>query len=425
MQAIASAFFFFGLFWFLASSQVLGQDVEIRIDDPNDQKINLGLIEWTPRRAQDPPLPIEIGKILAADLEFSGRAKIVEALAWGPSTRELFLSKEIYAFVQGEYIYDGQQARVKSILRDTETGDTILVRNYEADKRRLRQLAHAFADDIVQQLFGEKGVAQTKIVYITRQGNHKQVALIDYDGANVQLVTQGSYMHLFPCWLRDNQSLMYTSYKGNRPQLYTYNISNRSEQLFIESKFLNTGCHFNPIDGEITYTSSVKGNTEIFRVHESGSQNERLTFSRGLESDASWSPQGYEIVFTSNRSGAPQLYIMDRDGSNIRRLTYEGGYNASPSWSPRGDKIAFCSMNERRQMDIFTISPNGTQLRRLTQSSGSNESPSFSPDGRSLVFVSDRAGRKTLYRMREDGSKQEVLLPKGENVSPEWSHFSP
>lgn len=406
-------------------SHVFAQDVEIRIDDPSDAKINLGLIEWVPRRSTDPPLPIEIGKIIAADLEFSGRARMFEALAWDSAAKELFVKNEAYAFVQGEYQYDGKVARIKSLLRDTETGETVLTRNYEADNRKLRQLAHAFADDIVYQLFGERGVAQTKIVFVSKQAGIKQVTVMDYDGANIQQVSRGNYMHLFPCWLRDNTSLMYTSYKGDKPQLYTYGFADGKEELFLPSNFLNTGCYFNPIDGEIVYTSSVKGNTEIFRIHESGKDVQRLTFSRSLESDPTWSPNGYEIAFTSNRSSAPSVYIMDRDGSNIRRLTYEGGYNTSPAWSPRGDKIAYCAMNERRKMDIFTISPNGTDIKRLTQDAGSNESPSWSPDGRAIVFTSDRSGKKAIYRMREDGTKQEAITKSGENSSPEWSHFSP
>ena len=287
----------------------------------------------------------------------------------------------------------------------------------------MRNVAHEFSDELIFQLFGERGIAQTKILFVSKHLGNKEIFQMDYDGASVIEITRNYSINLVPCWLRDNASIIFTSYQTGAPQLYIKVLPRGKERIFVHSRYLNTGPDYNSIDDEIVYTSSVKGNTEIFRVSESEKNPVRLTYSGALESDPSWSPNGYEIVFTSNRSGAPMLYIMDRDGSNVRRLTYEGNYNTSPSWSPKGDKIAFCRMSPGGQMDIFTISPNGTDLKQLTFDSGSNESPSWSPDGRAIVFSSNRLGRQEIYSMREDGSYQRQITILGQNTAPDWSYF--
>lgn len=425
MQENSTLNFFirYTLLLFVSLSFSQNPDVLIRIEDPSDSKIGLGLVEWTPFRNTDPALPVSIGQVIKKDLEFSGRVKITEAGHWDSSTKSQLLSAGIAAYIHGEYQYDGQTAKIKCHLRDTESGEVIISKKYQVTTSQIRRAAHAFSDEIVYQLFGEKGIAQTQIVYISKESGVKEVSIMDYDGANVQQITKTGKMHLLPCWLRDNKSIMYTSYKANRPQLYTKLLPNGPEKLFIESQFLNVGCQYNTVDAEIAFTSSVRGNTEIFRISESGTNLTRLTYSNALESSPSWAPNGYELAFTSNRAGNPMIYIMDRDGANIRRLTYEGKYNTSPAWSPRGDKIAFCSMSEGGKMDIYTISPQGTDLRQLTSGVGNSEDPSWSPDGRAIVFTSNRRGKNEVYRMREDGSHQEPIATTGNNTAPRWSHF--
>ena len=47
--------------------------------------------------------------------------------------------------------------------------------------------------------------------------------------------------------------------------------------------------------------------------------------------------------------------------------------------------------------------PDGTDLRQLTFGSGNNTQPTLSPDGTSIVFVSNRSGKRQLWRMNTDG----------------------
>lgn len=66
---------------------------------------------------------------------------------------------------------------------------------------------------------------------------------------------------------------------------------------------------------------------------------------------------------------------------------------------------------------------------RLTEYTGDDTSPAWAPDGGRLAFVSDRAGQKAIYIMRDDGSDVRrvstetldadgpVWLPDGEHIA--------
>ena len=49
-------------------------------------------------------------------------------------------------------------------------------------------MAHKFSDELVYQLFGEKGIAQTKVVFISKKSGNKEVYTMDYDGANAKRI---------------------------------------------------------------------------------------------------------------------------------------------------------------------------------------------------------------------------------------------
>ncbi|MBF0432036.1 MAG: PD40 domain-containing protein [Fibrobacteria bacterium] len=416
--------FLFGVsFLFMMWSSLWATDVYIETLHPNEARLPLGYIEFRPVDGETRKLPLDFGKVIADDLNFSGRVKIIEALRADSLTMNYFMHNEAYAYISGDYAYQGANVVIRCFLKDVETNEQILGKKYIAQRNQLRQVAHRFSDELIYQLFGEKGIAQTQIVFVSKQSGTKAIYTMDYDGANYQKASANTSLNLLPCWMRDNKAIMYTSYKLGRPQLFFKALPNGIETVFQISKFMNTGATYNPVDGEVAYTSSVKGNTEIFRVSEAGGKPVRLTYSKAMETSPSWSPNGYEIVFTSSRAGPPMLYIMDRDGSNVRRLTYEGNYNTSPAWSPKGDKIAFCSMGAGGKMNIFTISPTGANLRKLTFDSGSNEHPSWSPDGRAIVFCSNRLGRKEIYQMQEDGSGQRQVTFFGQNMAPDWSFY--
>ncbi len=412
------------LFLLALTGQTVAQDVVITSEQSTAEMVVLGMLEFQSQSDETRSLPVPPERVIGYDLSFSGRFKIFDAISADSAALGYFRRNGALAYLRGKYNLDGDQFSLECELIDLESGDLILGKSFKSKKSQYRDVAHKFSDDMVYQLFGEKGIAQTRIVYVTKRAGNKQIYAMDYDGANVRPVTNNKSINVLPNWLEGKDKVLYTSYLSGYPNFYVADIETDKNSLYLKSPGMNSSVHYNPIDREIVYATSVEGNTEIYRRSmDENAKSIRLTFSPSIETSPTWSPNGYEIVFVSDRSGRPMIYVMDRDGSNLRRLTYEGSYNTSPAWSPKGDRIAFCGINDRGLMDIMTIGPDGADPIQLTGNSGSNENPSWSPDGRHLVFTSTRKGQAELWVMDANGTNQRRISFSGGNSMPRWSGY--
>ncbi|NET23569.1 MAG: hypothetical protein F6K07_31655, partial [Okeania sp. SIO1H5] len=303
------------------------QDVVIRSTQDLEETIQLGFLPFEASGGGSFPTPPD--RVLLSDLEFSGRFEMFE-ISQMDSTSLRYLNEQlVMAYVRGSYHSDGKSMKLKCELIDVETGDAIIEEEYATSHKGYRQVAHRFADELVYQLFGEKGIAQTQICYVSKRAGNRQVYVMDYDGAGVITITNNKTLNVLPGWYRDRQQLLFTSFLSGYPSFYIRDLTKGSNQVYLKTVGMNSSPHFNPVDDEIAYASAVDGNTEIFRKPSQKGRPIRLTFSGSIETSPSWAPNGYELAFTSDRSGSPMVYIMDRDGSNIRRLTYEGKYNTT------------------------------------------------------------------------------------------------
>ncbi len=80
---------------------------------------------------------------------------------------------------------------------------------------------------------------------------------------------------------------------------------------------------------------------------------------------------------------------------------------------------------------VFAANADGTSRRQLTQGDKSVSAAEWAPDGKSIFFVSDRSGKRNLYRLAIDGGEAEKLTDwKGNlgayRVSPDgkWVAFA-
>lgn len=92
----------------------------------------------------------------------------------------------------------------------------------------------------------------------------------------------------------------------------------------------------------------------------------------------------------------------------------------APAISPDGTRVAYTlretnwDANEY-ETEIWLAA--GGQLRQLTHAAKSSQQPAFSPDGRWLAFLSDRDGKRQLYRLALDGGEAEKLTAADEPVN--------
>ena len=355
-------------------------------------------------------------KVLAADLDFSGRFAVLRLVK--ADTAEM-VKNNVPLYVDGEFEVFGQYVRVNCFLRDSKSGGLLVEKKYESDMKHVRSAGHKFADQLVEMLFNEKGIFESKILFVKDEGAKKNVMLMDWDGDNLRAVTSNATINIFPAFI-DSVSFLYTSFLRGHPNIYKGTFGGKSTYM-VPSRFTDTSPAYSTITGKIAFASSRNGNMEIYTCDFDGGNIKRLTTSRSIETAPCWSPNGFQIAFTSDRVGQPQIFIMDADGGNVHRLYFGGGYQDSPAWSPKGDKIAF-HMIANGKFDIWTVSPDGANPFQVTTVPGNNEYPAWAADGEHLVFSSERGAKCDLYGIRADGTHCKRLTNSVNAKMPDWGN---
>lgn len=306
-------------------------------------------------------------------------------------------------------------------LYDAPTGMRLAGKEYFGNEETFRRMVHSFADEIVSQYTGEKGIARSRIAFVSDKTKSKELYLMDYDGRNPLKISADRSICLSPAWSPDGKALAYVSYRDKNPDLFGLDLETGRRWKMSGTEGLNISPAWSPDGKRLALALSRDGSAELYTMDRNGNDLTRLTYGLSDNVAPCWSPNGRELVFTSGRAGTPQLYVMGVDGTDVRRITFEGNYNASPNWSPRGDRIVFATQ-VRGFFKIATINPDGSDFRILTNGPGSDENPSWSPSGRQIVYSSNREGKFNIYIMNADGSDPERITPNDANYSsPAWS----
>lgn len=402
-------------------SKLNAQDaVYLKIQSQGFKKIDLVIAPFQSDGQVD--LTEQIRAVMINDLTLSGFFQIYGESKNSPASENGDQTNALQsgARIEGDFKYKGDEIQMNALLSELPAKRKIFDKKFNAPTRSFRYLAHQVSDEIVYYLIGEKGIATTKIAFISDKGSAKEIAVIDYDGFGFQQLTFSNSLNISPRWSPQGDQIAFTSYIMENPDLLILPLNDRKAYKLSSQPGLNTAPAWSPDGKKIALTMTKDRNPEIYVIDMKGEKTRRLTNHPAIDSSPSWSPDGREIVLTSDRSGSPQVYLMDSEGGNIRRLTFEGSYNDSPAWSPRGDRIAYVSRDEGR-FHIYSINVSGEELVKLTDSAGNNENPCWSPDGLRLAFASSRDGRWDIYVMNWDGSQLRKLTRNGGNISPSWS----
>ena len=321
--------------------------------------------------------------------------------------------------VRLEAEFPGTNLRVFWKLFDAFNKSQIARGNFEYRRQFWRELAHDIANDIVYNLTGERGIFRTKIAYIKKTGNAKEIFISDYDGTNERQVTRTGAINLSPAFSPDGQMIYFTSFRDGDPQLFRVSVSNGEINKMTNFQGLAAAPAVSPDGRKIACVLSKDGNSEIYVLEIDGRVIKRVTNHRAIESAPTWSPDGRMLAFSSDRTGSPQIYLTDSDGLTTRRLTFAGSYNDSPIWSERGDRITFVSRTKQGRFDLASIDTSGVEYRVMTEV-GQNENPHFAPDGKHIVFSSTRLSEGDIYMMDLSGMNQRRMTRTGNCSNPTW-----
>ena len=383
----------------------------------------------------------QISQVVAADLTGTGLFREIPASAfisavtsfeapvayadWKAINAQALITGAVSAGTDGRI---NVKFRLYDVFSGAPLGDGLQFGGGQGDWRRM---AHKVADQIYARITGESPYFDSRVVYVAESGPKdqrlKRLAIMDYDGANVQYLTDSSTIVLAPRFSPSGDRVLYTSFETGFPRIKLMDLASVSSRALAELQGNMTFApRFSPDGGTVVFSLSQDGNTDLYAMKLSSGATTRLTNAPSIETAPSFSPDGSKIVFESDRSGNQQLYVMSAGGGEATRISFGEGRYGTPVWSPRGDMVAFTKQNAGR-FHIGVMRTDGSEERLLT-ASFLDEGPTWAPNGRVIMFTREGAGAAgvaQLYSVDISGRNLKAVPMQGGASDPAWSPLLP
>ncbi|MEO1473668.1 MAG: Tol-Pal system protein TolB [Pseudomonadota bacterium] len=316
---------------------VLGARAEltIRLTEGTFEPLPTAIPDFEAENPEAADLALQISEVVRNDLVSTGLFSITDPAAFIQKDLSIdvqprfadwkIINTDALVVGQAEILDDGR-LRVAFRLWDVYGEDVLRLdgqagRQYVTTPDNWRRIAHKIADSIYTRLTGESGFFDTRIVYIAETGpktsRMKRLAIMDYDGANNQYLTEGLHTVLTPRFSPSAQEITYMSYEGNKPRVYLFNIETGRQEVLGDFQGMTFAPRFSRDGRSVLLTQARNGNSEIHVMDLRSRQSRQLTDHPAIDTSPSMSPDGRQIVFNSDRGGSPQLYIMNTDGSPL------------------------------------------------------------------------------------------------------------
>jgi TolB protein len=376
-------------------------------------------------------LRTEMSDLLNKDLDFSGFFIVAPQSLFDRELSDEGIEKQEIKF--GNWRSIGVELLCKARLQekeggifleafvyDTLDGSLMLYKRYKAGADEWRGIVHKLADAIILTATGEKGIMESKILFVSGSRSYKELYLGDIDGTNVRRITSYKSITLSPSISPNGRYMSFTSYKEGRPNLYVMDLSAKREVRAEREDGMKTGTNWMG-KTTLTYSHTSGRNSTIYALNVENGEKKVLLRKEGILTSPSFSPDGSKMVYVSDMYGHPQVFIRDTASGEAKRLTYSGKYNTSPVFSPKGDLIAFVSQLEG-SFEICTMNQDGSNQKVLTNGHGAvNDSPQFSPCGRYIVYSSRNGGRSSINIMLYNGeNNRRIKFTDGEEDQPKF-----
>ncbi len=407
---------------------------EVRITKGRIKALQVAIPDFEVSSSEMREMANKITGVVASDLEKSGLFRLIDKAAFiqkrvsvdtAPNFKDwrLINAKGV---VVGRVSLTGQgDIKAEFRLWDVVLNKPLTGQVFTAKRENWRRIGHIIADVVYERLTGETGYFDTRVVYVDETGPKnkrvKRLAIMDQDGANVRLLTDGGSLVLTPRFSPTRQEITYMSYEGGTPRVLLYNLDNGQRRVVGNFPGMTFAPRFSPDGQKIIMSLTKEGSSNLFLMDLRTRQTTQLTDSEAINTAPSFAPNGRNVVFESDRERGQQLYVTDLSGVAPRRISSGEGRYSTPVWSPRGDYIAFTKQLEGRFL-IGVMRPDGTGERILTEGYH-NEGPTWSPNGRVLMFFRESRGPNggpRLYSVDLTGYNEREVPTPSFGSDPAW-----
>lgn len=410
--------------------------LRIEITEGVIEPLPFAVPSFQPESAEAGQMAANLAQVVAQDLIGTGLFREIPASAFISTVSDFnapvqyadWKAINAQALVTGAVNVQGNSLTVKFRLYDVFSGAELgSGLQFTGTADGWRRMAHKVADAVYSRITGEGPYFDSRVVYVSETGpkdaRAKRLAIMDYDGANVQYLTDSSAIVLAPRFSPSGDRVLYTSYESGFPRIYVLDIGSVQRRVLESADgTMSFAPRFSPSGQTVVFSLTQGGNTDIYTMDIASGASTRLTNTPAIETAPSYSPDGGRIVFESDRSGTQQLYIMSASGGEAQRISFGEGRYGTPVWSPRGDLVAFTKQNKGR-FHIGVMRLDGSEERLLT-ASFLDEGPTWAPNGRVIMFAREtqgEGGSSTLYSVDISGRNlRPVQTPQG-GSDPSWS----
>lgn len=389
---------------------------------------------------------LDLVKLLRNDFSFyQKRFFVQEAGANNTNTRpvtnyEYWNTKGIRYLVGLSIEKVGENLKINTVVDDITGRKQIYNGNQVTNLATLRKNGHEIANNIYKTIVGKDSIFNSKIVFISDRNSRgrktvKEVYMMDFDGKNVQQLTNHGGIAIGPAMSQDGRYLVYSlipseDMRRRNNNLYLLDMKTKETSVLSSKDGINSGAVFLSGGRSIALTLTTSGNADIYEMNVETKELRKITNHFSQDVDPSITADGKLMTFLSDRPGKAMIYTMDPNQleKDVKRISYVGQFNATPRFSPDGKEIVFSSWLDN-SFDLFRIGSDGNGLVRLTKDFGSNEDPSYSPDAEFIAFTSQRVLSRTkadqnIYIMDRDGEiLGAVTRDFGKCISPRWYNF--
>ena len=406
----------------------------INVSGAQNAPIPIAIAPITDPSAAPSAIGSQITGVLSDDLSHSGLFRAIDPSSFVPNSinngTPVWQNWSILgaqALVTGDVAdLGGGQLRVEFRLWNVQQQQQVQGTAYTTTSANWRRIGHIIGDVVYQQLIGEKGYFDSRVAYISESGPAtspvRRLAVMDYDGANNQFLTDGSSMSLSPEYNPTRQQLAFVSFQNNTPRVYLFDLQTGAQRAVGSFGDMTIGPRFSPDGNSLLMSVSRNGGAAIVKVDLGGGGMTELTDAASINVTPCYSPDGSQIVFNSDRDGNQQLFVMGADGSGAKRISFGPGQYAEPAWSPRGDLIAYTFWGSGG-FSIGVMQPDGSGERILSQGF-LVEDATFCPNGRVIMFYrqtpSESGHASRLVTIGIDGFNERLVDTPSNATDPSW-----
>jgi len=232
--------------------------------------------------------------------------------------------------------------------------------------------------------------------------------------------------HYWPHFLPDGNHFLYFA-RSTDPEnnaIYAASLNSPEKELLL--KTMSNVAYVPP--GYLIFNREGTLMAQQFDVGRMGLSGDAVPIAEDVDFNSATGRTGFSVsgngVLAYRTGGVQnvQLTWTDRAGRKLGPVGELGGHRQI-GLSPDEKRVVVERRDpQTRGYDLWLLELSRGIFSRLTSDPGSEVDPVWSPDGRQIVSLSDRKGKRDLYRLDLSSGQEELLLESGElNYPDDWS----